>query len=662
MPQLQRCIVVVLVGLFVTACSGLSSEPVIVGAVPTSPPTAVRVIRLPEAPPDLALGAQVFAENCTRCHGLSGAGDGELVKSGQVPPMLDFTDARIPHEGAPIAWYEVVTNGRLDKLMPPWGDSLSEAERWAVTLYVYTLANTPQQRAQGQSIWGDHCAACHGAAGEGTAQGAPLPNLLEVSDAALLATLSEAGADETHAFALAFAPDERAAVLAYARTLSAAPLEIADAALSQTAESPSSTQEVTTATQPAALPVPSEAVTPPLATQEVSLPADEVVMPSSTQEVSAETEVMGVVSGSVVNQTAGAAIPENLTLTLHAISTVDTQAQPLTLAGTVDASGSYRFADVPIRSGWEYVVTATYQQAVFSSEPVSGSPSAPQLDIPLSIYEVTDDPAVIRVSNLLTMVQMSTQPDTLEVVQIVGFSNTSDRVFLRPVSGRSASVSVSLPLGAVYEDLSEGSYLASPDRRGITDTQPVFPGDPHVMHVAFTLPYNGQAAIDQPMDYALDGQVEVMVDRGLAVSGDGITTLGTRQLGNVSYVSYGGPFSLPVDASLRYEVKNEAAAQATSAPAGFTTAAYVLIGAGLLAVGVALGFFLRERTAPAANAASTPVAERDSGMKALVQQIAELDIRYQEGKLKKSEYERQRSALKARLLAETKAQAEKRGK
>jgi mono/diheme cytochrome c family protein len=68
-----------LLTVIVAACSGLSSEPQIVGALPTSAPIVAQPISLPQAPPDLALGAQIYAENCTRCHGVTGTGDGELV-------------------------------------------------------------------------------------------------------------------------------------------------------------------------------------------------------------------------------------------------------------------------------------------------------------------------------------------------------------------------------------------------------------------------------------------------------------------------------------------------------------------------------------------------------------------------------------------------------
>ena len=68
----------------------------------------------------------------------------------------------------------------------------------------------------------------------------------------------------------------------------------------------------------------------------------------------------------------------------------------------------------------------------------------------------------------------------------------------------------------------------------VSDTQPVFPGDAHVMHVAFSLPYSDSMslAITQPVDYPLKGQVEVLVQPGaMSVDGDGFSQLGTRQLG-----------------------------------------------------------------------------------------------------------------------------------
>src|SRR5258705_4356331 len=71
-----------------TACGGLAGEPPIVATFPPQPTSLPDTdVGYPLQPPDLARGAQVFAANCTRCHGTTGAGDGELVKYGQVAPV-----------------------------------------------------------------------------------------------------------------------------------------------------------------------------------------------------------------------------------------------------------------------------------------------------------------------------------------------------------------------------------------------------------------------------------------------------------------------------------------------------------------------------------------------------------------------------------------------
>jgi mono/diheme cytochrome c family protein len=585
--------------------------------MPPNPTVAAQPISLPQSAPDLALGAQVYADNCTRCHGVTGRGDGEMANSGQVTGVPDFTDPLVSQAAAPMDWFEIVTNGRLDKLMPPWGAKLTDAQRWAVTMYVYTLADRPERVSQGQVAWTARCAECHGEAGEGTPKGAPLPNLLETSTNDLLKTLADGIPDKMPSFANDLSPDERAAAIAYARTLSLA-----------------------NATAPL------EAASAPTAAVGNANPRPATTESAATTETASAATATGVVTGKVVNRTAGGKVPADLTLNLHVISDPNSTSPGDILNTTVNRDGTYRFDNVPLQTGWQYVVTTSYKDAPFNSEVVEGDPTHPQLELPLDIYEVADDAASIQIDGILTMVQANTQAGELQVVQIVNFTNASDHVYLKQANGTSSSVSVRLPKGAVFQDFSGGTYLLSADGTQVLDTQPVLPGNSHVMHLAFTLPYSGSISIDQPVDFKLDGQVEVMVaSGGMSVTGDGFAGLGTRQLGDSTYESYGGNLSRAAGASLHYNVSGTDAVQQTGAVAttnGVSPFAYVLIGGGLLAIGAAFGFFVRERTG--ARSSLSP------DINTLMKQIADLDIGFDNGKLAEAAYRQQRAALKAQLV------------
>lgn len=135
-------LVLPILAVLLAACGGLAGEPQIVGQVPAQQQSSqTGDVVAPNIEPDLVLGQQIFAKNCVRCHGLTGAGDGEFVQSGQVKDVPDFTNPA-QHEGKTAEdYYRQVTQGNLAKLMPPFADSLSDEERWAVANYVFTLAD-----------------------------------------------------------------------------------------------------------------------------------------------------------------------------------------------------------------------------------------------------------------------------------------------------------------------------------------------------------------------------------------------------------------------------------------------------------------------------------------------------------------------------------------
>ena len=136
-----------------TACTNLSGEPEIAATLP--PQTANSSWQ-----PDIGNGARLFVEHCTDCHGETGDGKGSLVLAGSVDQPLDLTDQALVAVESPLEFFDIITAGKLEKLMPPWQDALSEAQRWDVALYAYTLRYDDALLAEGESLWQRLCADC----------------------------------------------------------------------------------------------------------------------------------------------------------------------------------------------------------------------------------------------------------------------------------------------------------------------------------------------------------------------------------------------------------------------------------------------------------------------------------------------------------------------
>ena len=137
----NRLLILMVFAAFAIAGCGMATEPRIVATqvpLPTLAPTsAIPAEHLVAG--DASRGAQVFAENCTACHGVAGLGDGPSVISGAIPKVPNFSDPTTLTTNSAEMMYQVITDGRLDKYMPPWGGILTEEQRWSVAEYVYSL-------------------------------------------------------------------------------------------------------------------------------------------------------------------------------------------------------------------------------------------------------------------------------------------------------------------------------------------------------------------------------------------------------------------------------------------------------------------------------------------------------------------------------------------
>jgi mono/diheme cytochrome c family protein len=88
-------------------------------------------------PGDAAEGQKIYQLRCTPCHGAQGKGDGPLGKSLNPPPR-DHTNGSYMNAQTDEQLLTVIRNGK--GAMPPWGNTLSEADLMNVLAYVRSLS------------------------------------------------------------------------------------------------------------------------------------------------------------------------------------------------------------------------------------------------------------------------------------------------------------------------------------------------------------------------------------------------------------------------------------------------------------------------------------------------------------------------------------------
>jgi mono/diheme cytochrome c family protein len=576
--------------MFLSSCSGLAGEPQIVATIPPPTPAPTEVGH-PVTPPDVALGAAIFADRCISCHGETGAGDGALVRTGQIPSAGNFTDPATGEAQRPTEWFATITNGRIEKLMPPWRDALTEAERWAVGMYTYTLHYDAEVVARGAELYAQHCASCHGESGRG--DGPEAANLLDDpgdltnlekmtlnSDRVLYNIVTE-GVGGMEGFADELPEADRWAVSYYARTLSLSNPESIG---------------VTLAAQPAATP-------------EVAV------------ETTVEAAPAGMVTGVVTNGTAGNEVPADLEVNLFRL---DPEFNRTDFATTIDANNAFSFADVPIDPESTYVVAITYRDRIFTSDVVLGEGES--LNLPVTIYELTEDPEVLSVAGMVTRINVV--DDRLEVAQVFNIANNSDRAFSTSQTtedGRPISVAITLPPGAVMFNDNQ-RYVLLQDQFTVLDTMPVMPGEENVIQLVYLIDYNGGAIIEQPLNYALNGPARVLLfPPNIQLASEQLAPRGEEVLGGVTYQSYGSEMTLAAGDVIRYELSGASATPEERPEAGVVSSnnlpliILIVIGAQVIIIGTLYWLYSRRQRG------RKPISGEQPLMDALIRQIAELD-------------------------------------
>lgn len=89
-------------------------------------------------------GFEAFQANCISCHGVTGEGNGPMAKGLKVPPA----DLTAPHVATHTLGdiFHWLTYGGQSGVMPAFGDTIGEDERWDLINFLTVLSNANQSR------------------------------------------------------------------------------------------------------------------------------------------------------------------------------------------------------------------------------------------------------------------------------------------------------------------------------------------------------------------------------------------------------------------------------------------------------------------------------------------------------------------------------------
>lgn len=622
--------------LTLSACYSLAADitppPGYVYTTPIASAAPTEALYFPFMPPDPRNGAAIYADRCIDCHGPAGLGDGPAAAD--LPnPVAPIGDPNLAVQRAPSDWFRMVTEGNIERYMPPF-TSLTERQRWDVVAYAFSLSTTAEALAEGGQLYAENCAACHGPAGAGDGpDAASLVNALpDFTDQAAMADRSlndlvagmshpnlEGGEDLagglTETMRLAVARHLRALTFATTGPLAAEP------------DLPPASEETASEADPAGEP---------------GTPPDEIDDPA----------VNAAVTGLVTNLS-GTDTPAGLEVILYGF---DQFQQTFDETTTIEADGTFRFDVVEMPEGRAFLVAVEHQRGTYTSDLAVAGPVAEPIAFQVEIYDSTTDISALSIDRLHVFFEFISS-DVVRVAELVLITNSGSEVVLPAEDGR-PSLTFMLPPEAVnlqFEEGSVGSQFVLLPEGGFGDLRGVSPGvGSHQILFSFDMPYTRRFELDQVMGLPVSALVVLLPDTGVEIVGEGLVSGGVRDIEGRNYQLYtGGGIAagaeLPVALSGVPDVGGETGLLSSSAglSIGVSVFGFVLIG---------LGVWIfrrgsRGREDSDAGEEAEPVPEHIHAMsrEELMDAIIALDDRFKVGDLPEGAYLKQRSLLKGQL-------------
>ncbi len=559
---------------------------------------------LPAEKPDTTVGLPIYEERCANCHGERGLGDGDLAEGLPSPPTAHASPEYL-RTAFPSNMFDTVTEGRIDQGMPPFGPSssnpLTDVDRWALVATIFGMGTPIDSVENGQFLYEENCLACHGETGAGDGPDAgsldTLPGDLgaarywaEVSNQNIFDSLAGNSSIEGHETDLT--EEDKWSLVDYVRTFGYAYTDVL-------------------------------ARYRPLE--------------------------FALVGGQVVNGTTGE-VPTEGIARLRAF-TQDLEIA-LDMTETLDEDGRYQFDVTDVPQNLFYRVSLSYDDVEFGSDFGQLSFDEPELELPVTVYEKSSDPAAVDIEQLHIVLAFG--EDTVQISELYVASYNSPTVFVGE-SGKAEqgtfemllpddadNVSFQRGFGSLDTFVEANEIVATDD--GWADTLPLRPGPAGLtMLASYELPYDEQASISHLLKYDTAGINLVIQGDGVSLAdSEGWTDRGQQTLESGTVSTY-GQINIPAGNTLTINLEGLPRRANVASGLVVDNSAEILIG-GVAAVLVIVGsvFAVRRwRLEP------EELLSRDD----LLQEVADLDDEFEAGEIAEDEYRQERQELLEELSA-----------
>jgi len=626
-----RFALIATITLILTACNFTLAEDVTPppNYVPPTPAPTLGPL-FPAQAPSTQNGAAIFAEKCAPCHGAAGLGDGpQGIQLGVTVPAFGLPEIARP--ASPAQWYTTVTQGNMERFMPPFA-SLNDQQRWDVVAYAMTLHTSEEEFSKGKELFEANCANC---STDFFKDQSKMSALSEVE----LARIIKQGNEQVKAFGSKLSEDDVWAVAAYLRTLAfdTAPVVSAPASMA-------TPQSVLTET-----PLPADSGTPsaegtPVGTEQV---------PATSGATTVAKAGFGTVSGSVENNT-GTDFPPDTKVTLrgydHGADPSKGPQEVLSQEGTINADGSFAFENIEMPLNRIFIAEINYDGTNLQSSYAIVKTGDTSVSVPpIKLYKKTTDTSKLVVDETRIFFEYGTD-NTIQVFNVYSFHNPSDETIVVTLNENGEVPFIKAPEGS-----SNVGYEQMQDSEKFMQTQNGFaipPSENAYGLIAFaSVPQTKKFEFSQEFVLPV-ATMTVFVPEGVTAKNDKLSELGLQTIQSSNFQIYelnGVNAGEKVTLTIAGTPKESTATASTSTTEAVSSNKNLLIGAGALGIALILAggwMYFRDRNRVEETNAGEDAADEFESSEDVMDAIIALDDLHRARKISDEAYQKRRAELK----------------